>query len=271
MVSFLSGRQQPQGHPLLAALPGQSIIHTRVAARGTSTVTARGWVLHSRIQLLEGDAVGLRDARLIGCTITAAEMMPDGTLVVTLREGPRRLTTTAPWRLEGPQRSLLQADEKGQLTASPPAGPVFATPQQLAELAASSPSGIEKRLLAVARDGWLHPGHVVEALVGAGALEDEEFESRGPTLLSRMLARGELRAGFVVDGKFRPWSLGLAEVIEHIGTVWTAIGGRDPGAGAIGWFEITPTGQEQLGLTGPQALPPGMSGYDSPGVVGGFR
>lgn len=285
MLPFLSDRSRPQGHPLLEVLPGQAIVHTRVAARGTWTVTAHGWVLHSRIQLLDGDAVGLRDPRLIGCTITTAEMLPDGTLGLVLQDGPapapgpsgppsavpRRLTTVAPWRIDGPRRAMLQADEKGNLAASPPGAPVFATPQALAEHSASEASGIEQRLLRLARDTWLHPGHVVELLSNAGALEDEEFERRGPVLLARMLARGELRAGFVTGGSFHPWQLGLAETIEHIGAVWTAIGGRAPGPDTIAWFEITDRGQERLGLTGPQALPPGMSGYDSPGVVGGFR
>lgn len=285
MLPFLSDRSRPQGHPLLEVLPGQSIVHTRVAARGTWTITARGWVLHSRTQLLDGDAVGLRDARLTGAAITTAEMLPDGTLGLVLQGGagrppgssgpspatPRRLTTVAPWRIDGPRRAMLQADEKGNLSAIPPGPPVFATPEALAEFSASRPSGIEQRLLRRARDGWLHPGHVVELLSNAGALEDEEFERRGPILLSRMLTRGELRAGFVADGSFHPWQLGLPEIVEHIGTVWTAIGGRAPGPDTIAWFEITEVGEERLGLTGPQALPPGMSGYDSPGVVGGFR
>ena len=281
MLPFLSDRSRPQGHPLLEVLPGQPIVHTRVVARGTWTVTARGWVLHSRIQLLDGDAVGLRDARLIGAVITTAEMLPDGTLGLVLQDGPgrppdlsttpRRLATVAPWRIDGPRRAMLQADEKGSLSATPPGPPVFATPETLAEFSASQPSGIEQRLLRRARDGWLHPGHVVELLASAGALEDEEFERRGPILLSRMLARGELRAGFVTDGSFHAWQLNLAETIEHIGTVWTAIGGRAPGPDTIAWFAITEVGEERLGLTGPQALPPGMSGYDSPGVVGGFR
>lgn len=281
MLPFLSDRSRPQGHPLLEVLPGQPIVHTRVAARGTWTVTAHGWVLHSRIQLLDGEAVGLRDPRLIGATITTAEMLPEGTLGLVLHDGPshppgssttpRRLTTVAPWRIDGPRRAMLQADEKGSLAATPPGPPVFATPETLAEFSASQPSGIEQRLLRRARDGWLHPGHVVELLASAGALEDEEFERRGPILLSRMLARGELRAGLVTDGSFHAWQLGLAETIEHIGAVWTAIGGRSPGPDTIAWFEITEVGEERLGLTGPQALPPGMSGYDSPGVVGGFR
>lgn len=281
MLPFLSDRSRPQGHPLLEVLPGQPIVHTRVAARGTWTVTAHGWVLHSRIQLLDGEAVGLRDPRLIGATITTAEMLPEGTLGLVLQDGPgrppgssttpRRLTTVAPWRIDGPRRAMLQADEKGNLSATPPGPPVFATPETLAEFSASQPSGIEQRLLRRARDGWLHPGHVVELLASAGALEDEEFERRGPILLSRMLARGELRAGLVTGGSFHAWQLNLAETIEHIGTVWTAIGGRAPGPDTIAWFEITEVGEERLGLTGPQALPPGMSGYDSPGVVGGFR
>ena len=36
MFSFVTGRDRPQGHPLLDELCGQSIIHTRVAARGTT-------------------------------------------------------------------------------------------------------------------------------------------------------------------------------------------------------------------------------------------
>lgn len=282
-LSGLSGRDRPQGHPLLDELPGQAIIHTRVAARGTWTVTARGWVLHSRIQQLEHPdpqghpgrhAVGLRDPRLLGATITATEMLKGGQLTVALvgdGRAPVRLTTVPPWRLEGPRGALLAADEKGDLEATPPGGPLFATPEALAEHAASSASPLEQRLLQLATESWLHPGHVIEALASSGALREEEFERRGTILLARMLARGELRAGFVTQGRFTPWPLSTAEVIEHIGTTWTAIGGRTPGADMIAWFELTDVGRENRGPTGPNSLPPGMSGYDSPGVVGGFR
>lgn len=86
-----------------------------------------------------------------------------------------------------------------------------------------------------------------------------------------MLARGELRAGFVTGGRFTPWDMPLAQVIEHIGTTWRAIGGRAPGPDMIAWFALTDSGRSTLGPTSAQAMPPGMSGYGSPGVVGGFR
>lgn len=59
-LSGLAGSPGPDGrraHGIpapLADLIGQTIVHTRVAARGTWTVTARGSVLSSRAQLLEG-------------------------------------------------------------------------------------------------------------------------------------------------------------------------------------------------------------------------
>lgn len=84
-LSGLAGSPVPDGrrtHGIpapLADLIGQTIVHTRVAARGTWSVTARGSVLSSRTQLHEGahdlergaapetdPAVGLRDPRIVG-------------------------------------------------------------------------------------------------------------------------------------------------------------------------------------------------------------
>ncbi|APX33828.1 hypothetical protein BH708_15170 [Brachybacterium sp. P6-10-X1] len=284
MASFLpgfSGRHQVRSHPLLEELVGQSIIHTRVASRGTWTVTARGWVLHSRIQQLagatlgsdEGGVVGLRDPHLLGGVITSAEILGDGSLSLTLSApaGPLRLTSPPRWRLQGPRRAQLEAEKKGQVDARPAGEAVYATPETLALYAASRPSALEERLRETGRDAWIHPGHVVDLLARSGALEDTEFERRGPDLLGRLLGRGEIRAGFVSGGRFTPWDLPLAEVVEHIGTTWDAIGGRTPGPGMIAWFELTDAGRDALGPTSLQAMPPGMSGYDSPGVVGGFR
>lgn len=59
-LSGLAGSPGPDGrraHGIpapLADLIGQTIVHTRVAARGTWAVTARGSVLSSRTQLLAG-------------------------------------------------------------------------------------------------------------------------------------------------------------------------------------------------------------------------
>jgi hypothetical protein len=39
----------------------------------------------------------------------------------------------------------------------------------------------------------------------------------------------------------------------------------------IAWFEPTAVGREAVGPRGVQARTPKMSGYDSPGVAGGFR
>ncbi|ASK66060.1 hypothetical protein CFK39_09820 [Brachybacterium avium] len=280
LLSGVSGRGRPQGHPLLAGLAGQTIVHTRVASRGTWTVTARGWVLNSRIQELEdpsitsdrATAVGLRDPRVVGAAIHHAEML-DGLLTLTLGSGrgPLRLSTVPRWRLEGPRGALLQVDAEGEVSDRPPGAPLYATPEALAEHAASSRSGIEERLLALGREQWLHPGHVVTVLANAGALDDAEFERRGPLLLARLLARGEVRAGFVTACRFTAWDLPLAEVIEHIGTTWTAIGGRTPGPDMIAWFELTDQGRAAVGSRSARAMAPGMSGYDSPGVVGGFR
>ena len=54
-------------------------------------------------------------------------------------------------------------------------------------------------------------------------------------------------------------------------TTWAAIGGRAPGPDMIAWFEVTEAGRAAVGARGARATTPGMSGYDSPGVVGGFR
>ncbi len=273
-----SGRATP---PLLADLSGQTLVHTRVAARGTWTVSGRGSVLSSRTQLLEGPAlapgtdpaVGLRDPRVVGARVLGAELPGDGTVRLSLggAHGPFGLLAPPPWRLEGPRGARLVADEEGGISEVPAGAPVHGTEATLAAHAASRPSGIELRLLGRARERPLHPGDVVEELVSAGALEDEEFARRGPVLLARMVVRGELLAGFVVEGAFRAWSLSMPEVVEHIGTTWEAIGGRTPGPDMIAWFALTDAGREALGPAGPEALPPGMSGYDSPGVVGPFR
>lgn len=280
LLSGLSGRGRPQSHPLLDGLRGQTIIHTRVASRGTWTVTARGWVLHSRIQHLEGlgfgadgtSAVGLRDPRAVGASIHGAELL-DGLLPLTLRtaRSPLRLSTVPRWQLDGPRGALLRADEKGELAERTPGAPIHATDEAMAEHAASTRSGIEERLLTLGRDQWLHPGHVVTVLANAGALDDAEFARRGPVLLARLLMRGEIRAGFVSAGRFTAWNLSLPEIVEHIGTTWTAIGGRTPGPDMIAWFELTDIGRQAIGPRSALTMPPGMSGYDSPGVVGGFR
>ncbi|MDN5600414.1 MAG: hypothetical protein ACTHV2_02345 [Brachybacterium sp.] len=280
LLSGVSGRGRPQGHPLLESLRGQTIVHTRVASRGTWTVTTRGWVLHSRIQQLqgpsippdEGDAIGLRDPRVVGASIHHAELL-DGLLALSLEgaQGPLRLSTVPHWRLEGPRGSFVRVEETGELSDRAPGPPLHATPAALAAHAASTRSGIEERLLALGRQQWLHPGHVVSVLANAGALEEAEFERRGPLLLARLLARGEIRAGFVTAGQFTAWDLSLAEVVEHIGTTWTAIGGRTPGPDMIAWFALTEVGRAAVGSHGVRAMAPGMSGYDSPGVVGGSR
>lgn len=279
-LSGLSGRGSPLSHPLLDGLRGQAIVHTRVAARGTWTVTARGWVLHSRSQELEGPglstaspaAVGLRDPRVVGTSIQHAEML-DSHLSLTLQtaQGPLRLSTPPRWQLDGPRGAHLVVEEDGSLLERAPGAPLHATEEALAEHAGSARSGIEERLLALGREQWLHPGHVVSVLANAGALEDAEFERRGPLLLARLLARGEIRAGFVTAGVFSAWDLPLAEVVEHVATTWAAIGGRTPGPDMIAWFELTGAGRAAVGARGARATSPGMSGYDSPGVVGGFR
>lgn len=275
MFEFLRS-SPPPSHPLLDALAGQQIIHTRVEGRGTWTITDRGWTLHSRIQRLGTDptAVGLRDERLLGAGIVGTQRGRKGELSVHLqhpRLGPLLLTPLPPWRLSADRGAMLSVDASGDQQDAPPGPPRFATPQAMAEHAASAPSSIEERLLAMGRERWLHPGDVVELLAGAGALRDEEFESRGPLLLSRMLVRGQLRAGTVREGRFTAWDLPAEQIVEHIGTTWAALGGRTPGPDMIAWFELTGSGRDGLGPTSAQAMPPGMSGYDSPGVVGGFR
>ncbi len=275
MLPFLTHRDTPADSPLLHALTGQAIVHTRVAQRGTWTVTARGWVLYARGQMLGAHAVGLRDPLLLGRTVHRTALGNDGELAIQLAggQGPMMLSMQAPWQLTGPRGALLEVDNKGNVTREVlPGAPIHATPEAIAAHRASHPSGIEQRLLrAAALEPAIHPGHVVHVLAQAGALDDGEFERRGPILLARLLARGELQAGFMTDGVFRPWSLPLEEIVEHVGTTWQAIGGREPSAGMIGWFAITPRGRDVLGPTGEDALGPGMSGYDSPGVVGRRR
>ena len=289
MRSFLSGlgamgsADQPTPHPLLTELTGQTVIHTRVAARGTWTVTGRGWVVHSRMQRLDAPAlaaedpgslaVTLRDARVVGTRIQGAEMLGDGMLRLVLQgpAGPLTLSTVAPWQVEGPRGALLQVAPKGEVHAVPPGPPVHASPERLAEHAASRPSGPELRLLERAEGRVLHPGDVVEVLTAAGALDEEEFERRGPLLLARLLSRGELQAGWVDRGVFTPWTLELPQVIEHIGATWVALGGSTPGPDMIAWFERTDAGRASLGPRVDGARGAGMSGYNSPGVVGGAR
>src|SRR5699024_7229038 len=98
---------------------------------------------------------------------------------------------------------------EGELTARSPGPPVHATPAALAEHAASSRSGIEERLLALGREQWLHPGHVVAVLASAGALDEGAVTRRGPGPLARRRGRGAARAG--------------------------PTGGSSPGAGLCGW------------------------------------
>jgi GNAT superfamily N-acetyltransferase len=275
------GRHGRAAAPLLADLADQTLVHTRVAARGTWTVSGRGTVLSSRGQLLEGPAlapgtdpaVGLRDPRVVGARVLGADLLDDGAVRLRLETaaGPLRLGTAPPWRLEGPRGALVLADEAGAISDAPAGAAVHATDAALAAHAASRRSGIEQRLLERGRERCLHPGDVVEVLAASGALEDEEFARRGPVLLARMLVRGDLVAGFVVEGRFRPWSMPVAEVVEHVGTTWHAIGGRTPGPDMIAWFALTAAGRAALGPSSAEAMPPGMSGYDSPGVVGPFR
>lgn len=273
MLPFLRDHDHDPSPMPLPQLVGQAVIHTRVAARGTWTATARGWSLHARSQVVDGSAVGLRDPRVVGAVIEQVVVGSDGTLHVTLtqRTGHASLMIPAPWLVAGPLGAAIRADEKGRTVSTAPSGPEFATADAMAAHRASTPSGLERTLLRRGLDEYLHPGHVVEALLQSGAVEDEEFERRGPLLLARLLARGDLRAGFLTGGRFTPWDLPVEEVIEHVGTTWRAVGGREPRAGMIGWFELTRTGEETLGPTGDAALGAGMSGYDSPGVVGGFR
>lgn len=236
----------PPDPPLLRGLVGQTVLHTRVAARGTWTVTERGTVLHARIQRLDGDPVGLRDARVVGARIAGAGIGVGQELWVAL-EGRGRLVAAPRWSLEGPYGALLAVDDDGETRAVAAGAPRFATAERIDEFSRSTPSGIEERLAELGREGPFHPGQVVEVLAAAGALEDEEFAARGPLLLGRMLARGELRAGFVVNGAFRAWELPLVDVLEHVAWTWGGLGGRTPGRDMIAWFALSPAGREALG------------------------
>src|SRR5690606_16974976 len=119
---------------LLAQLPGQTIVHTRVAARGTWTVTTRGWVLHSRIQDLPGGPVGLRDPRAVGAAFEQVRLEEDE-LVVALRPtgetsqrsgtSPRggeilSLRLRPAWEVTGPRRARAGITARGERWEEPP-------------------------------------------------------------------------------------------------------------------------------------------------------
>src|SRR5690606_27085361 len=152
-----------------------------------------------------------------------------------------------------------------------PGPPLHASPEQLAAHRASTRSGIEDRLLATARDRCVHPGHVVEVLAAAGAVDEEEFARRGPLLLARMLARGELQAGILHEGRFRCWARAQKAVIKRTGTTSTAMGGPAPDGDMSAWVARAPAGRASSGPRSAQARPPGLAGYDSPAVVRGAR
>lgn len=237
MRTLLTGPLVPDP-PQLRRLVGRTILHTRVAGRGTWTVTDRGDVLHSRIQLLDGEAVGLRDERLVGARITGAGIGVGKEVRVALASGGH-LSAAPRWSLEGPYGARLAVDDDGRVESVPAGAPRFATPERIDELAASTPTGLEERLAELGRDGPFHPGQVVDVLAASGVLDEEEFAARGPVLLGRMLARGEVRAGFVSGGRFRAWDLPLVDVLEHITWTWRALGGSTPTADMIAWFALT--------------------------------
>ncbi len=274
MLPFLHGDPDPSALTPLQALTGQRIIHTAVERRGTRCVFDRGWVIESREQRLADIALTLRDPRALGARCAQSTVGRDGDLLVTLDgpAGPLPLETRAPWTVTGPYGVVVRADHSGQVSSAGPSGPVHATAEALARHRESSIGGVERAVLRAAQnEPFIHPGHVVAALTQAGAVADDEFERRGPLVLARLLVRGELEAGFVTDGAFSAWSMPIEQIIEHIGTTWLAIGGREPGRDMIAWFRLTDQGRDALGPTGVQALGPGMSGYDSPGVVGRHR
>src|SRR5690606_41876260 len=114
----------------------------------------RGRATHARIDEVEGPggagcaapAVGLREPRLVGAALRGAELLRDGQLHLFLQgaAGPLRLSTVPRWQLEGPRGALLRAEERAEISQLPPGPPVHAAPEQLAEHAASTRSGIEE-------------------------------------------------------------------------------------------------------------------------------
>lgn len=134
-------------------------------------------------------------------------------------------------------------------------GPRFATDSALVTWARSEPAPIEIDLLESAEDDWLSPGDVVSALLRVGVTDDAEIRTRGIDLLARLIARGDVIAGHLGAEGFTASEDRVPAVIEHVGTVWSALGSRRPVPGQIAWFDLTESGQARLDETRRGATP----------------
>ncbi|HHX48030.1 MAG TPA: hypothetical protein GX718_11765 [Brevibacterium sp.] len=224
-------------------LRGQWVEALDIDAGQTRLVTSRGAVLHGKSPT-SGGALLTDDSRLLGSVITASTLAPDGVLTLALARpdsgNTMLITTRAPWALEFPLGAAIAARADGHIGRRPATGPRFATPQALDEWAASSPDEVEQAVLNAAADDWVSPGDVVSALLRSGVSDDREIERRGIDVLARLLVRGDLVAGSIDDTGFHPAPEPVEAVVEHVGTVWQALGGRRPGPGQIGWFDLPP-------------------------------
>lgn len=197
-----------------------------------------------------GGPVTTDDARLSGAVIAGCALSPAGPLTLTIAdEGGSRsseLVVQAPWAAEGPRGEAVAMRSDARLGVREESGPRFATDNALSTWARSEPAPIEIALLESAEDDWLSPGDVVSALRRVGVTDDAEIRTRGIDLLARLIARGDVVAGHVgAEGFIASEDPGPA-VIEHVGTVWSALGSRRPGPGQIAWFDLTESGQARL-------------------------
>ncbi|MEE1650338.1 hypothetical protein V1260_05980 [Brachybacterium sp. J144] len=233
----------------LASLRGQWIEGIAVDADRTRLVTSRGAVLHGPAEpggasWIGGDGLSKDDGRLLGAVVTATTLAPEGVLTLVLADAdgndPLLVAIRAPWVLALPRGAGLAARADGRIDVREGSGPVHATAEAMGAWTESEPCAVERAVLEAAEDDWVSPGDVVSALLRAGVSTDEEIARQGIAVLSRLLARGDLEAGWIEEEGFRPAEGAPADVIEHVATVWHALAGigRRPGPGQIAWFRI---------------------------------
>lgn len=236
---------------LLDALTGQWIVAFDVerSSDRARIVTSRGWVLCGS-STMPGGPFTTDDARLSGAVIAECALHSSGPLTLTIagRDGSRdsELAVQPPWSVEGPRGAALAMRSDAQLGIREESGPRFATDNALYTWVRSEPTPIEIELLESAEDDWLSPGDVVTALLRTGLTDDTEIRSRGIDLLARLMARADVVAGHVGTEGFTSTNDPVPAVIEHVGTVWSALSGRQPGPGQIAWFDLTESGQARL-------------------------
>lgn len=241
-------------HGLLASVQGQWIEAVDADGSRVRLVTSRGAVLRGTAATGDGTPVA-DDPRLVGAVVTATTLAPDGVLTLlvadvddTVRTGAEAMVVAvgAPWTLALPRGAGLAAATDGQIGVRPESGPRVATEEAMHEWSTSLPDDIELEVLDAAVDDWVTPADVVSALVRAGVREDGELARAGIGALARLVARGDLMAGTIEEDGFHPVPESRAEVVEHVATVWGALGGRRPGPGQVAWFSLTPEGEGRL-------------------------